>query len=417
MASHDFLEQDLELPLLVYGNLGVDLELPKQVKKITASAQMTHSQPYLCLYSWRDFFPDKLALFYESVRKQHQVFAKMAVFAHKPDLKREHHFFLKELGIDQVIDAGSSSPSIQQYVENEVFEAEKIGSEYHYINQIGQLIESKNLLKLREELKKIVIIELLNPKTFLMIKALLALGQRFNAKLLLKQVLAADPHCLWAAHQLSMVYLKDSEYGNMLEIMERLNHYHKLNPQRNYYLGNLHFQLEDYERSLSYFQESKKLFPQFSSRFDEGVAKNLLAIDVDADDVQHSLLNKKLSDDFLDFLSLYSQRFYSKSRYKQALRLLKIGIKGSSSDKVLQRVYYNLSIVYASLGEYQYSSECLNRSIEKGGQKIQEIAALSTSLSRHKDDYKAAWASVLRQKKALLIDFSPSNLSKNEGLR
>ena len=273
MLSEDFLDQDLELPLVIYGGKLESLKLPSQVRLKTENTHINYDRPYLIIYLWEGFIPDKIALFYESVRKQHQVFAKIVVYAKKEDIKKEHHYFFQELGVDQLVYASQDNSTIEQYIDERVFEAEKIGSDYGYTYQIGQLIESKNLDKLQEELKKIVIVELINPKTFLIVKALLTLGQRFTAKILLKQLLAADPQCLWAAHQLSMIYLKDSEYGNMLELMERLNTYHKFNPQRDYYLGNIHFHLEDYERSLSYFRDARQRFPQFSSRFDEGVSK------------------------------------------------------------------------------------------------------------------------------------------------
>lgn len=407
MLSEDFIEQELELPLLVYGGKLELLSLPKQVKLIAGGADIIHDRPYICLCLWDGFIPDKIALFYELIRKQHQVFSRIVVYANKSDITKEHHYFFRELGVDQLVYLTPDHSSIEHYISERVFEAEKIGSDYGYTYQIGHLIESKNLDKLQEELNKFVIVELLNPKTFLMIKALLILGQRFTAKTLLKQLLAADPQCLWAAHQLSMAYLKDSEYGNMLELMERLNCYHKLNPQRDYYLGNIHFHLEDYERSLSYFRNARKRFPQFASRFDEGVAKNLLALDLEIETVKRILTGKTFSDDFVDFLSAYAQRFFAKSKFKQSLRLLKLGLSCSRGDFFHERITYNLSLVFGKLGERQACEEYFKKLLQFKGSKIPETEAFKKILDNAHGDSNQDWKQALSGLKLSLLSFSP----------
>ncbi|NRA44854.1 MAG: tetratricopeptide repeat protein [Oligoflexales bacterium] len=411
LPSPEFLAEDLVLPLVIGGGLRKSFKLPNQVVLVEDPSNLAPDKPYLCLYMWEDFIPNKLDLFYESVRKQHQVFSKTVVYARVGELKKEHQYFLKELGVEKIIHATPDNHSLEKYFEQEVFEAEKIGSYYYYIYQIGQLIEAKNLEKLGDELNKYVIVELLNPKTFLFIKALLVLGQRFKAKTLLKQVLAEDPKCLWAAHQLSMVYLKDSDYRNMLELMERLNQYHCFNPQRNYYLGNIHFHLEDYERSLKLFKQSRKLFPQFASRFDEGVAKNRLALDLDSEEVQRSLQGKSLSNDFIEFLSAYVQRFYTKGKYEQSERLLKIALKSHGIESLHQRIFYNLSILYGTMGNRKACEECCKKCMAGKGAVLSEALALEKGLQKIRED---SWKEAFSKLRLPLLSFAPRNLENKD---
>lgn len=414
MLNQDYLDTEVEFPLVVYGSLPENFKVPPQVKLVSSQTKINHEKPYICVYVWEDFFPDKIGLLYESVRKQHHFFSKILVYLDEKNLKKDYRSFFRELGVEKLVEASSSGTSLEGYLKNQVYEAEKIGSDYCYMYQLGKLIGGQNLDKLKDELDKLVIVELLNPKTILLIKALLVIGQNLKAKVLLKKVLTADPECLWAAQQLSMAYLKDGEYGPMLELMERLNKYHGYNPQRIYYLGNTHFYLDNYQRSLYFFRDGCKRFPQFATRFNEGIAKNMLVLDFDLADVMATIGEKELSHDFLDFLSCYAKRFFAKKKFKQTLSLLRLALKGTCANQCRAGILYNLSVVNGMIGQSRASQECFEKCVSVGGRKISQIGSLEQALLKAQTQQAAQWQQVFAKEQRGLISFSPRDFANRE---
>ena len=385
--DYSFLEIS---PLVIFhGSIENHIDTLKEIKNIELilynnEKNTNYTKPYYSLFSWEEYQPNRLDTLFEIVRKQNKILnTSILICNNMDDISPKEKNFINELGIMRVLSINEGKDQLQNYFDNEKYQAELVGSNYQHICELYAKYINNQSDEIETQLRMILNSNPNYPLKHLVANTYLSLKKNDEAEHVLRQLMISYPEELWPVHQLSLVYIKNSQYAKALELMERLETYHSTNPQRIYYLGNLYVKIYDFKKAYHLFSTGRNTCPQFANRFLDGLIIASIGLEKEYEEIAILLKERKILKDTVLYLSNLCKKYFDEKSFQKIEYILNIlEISLSKSIHITSNLYYNMGVVDFYQNNIDRCMQALDKAIKINPAPVTPAAKFSNYLSK-----------------------------------